>query len=82
LEWRPVYTDFNPERARDTENKLLDAVGRGINGNPNVRETIQLFTERWPCPGCSDVIAEFGRKQPFITFMVVDNNGDVIMPAR
>jgi len=70
------------ETYKDSENKLLDAVGRAINMNSGARGTIQLFTERPPCPSCDDVIADFGRKQPFITLMVIDNNGAVIKPPQ
>ena len=50
--------------------------------NSGARGTIQLFTERPPCPSCDDVIADFSRKQPFITLMVIDNNGAVIKPPQ
>jgi hypothetical protein len=64
----------------DTENKILDAIGRGINVDPQRVGVIQLFTERRPCPSCDDVIGEFGRKQPNITLMILDNAGNVIQP--
>jgi hypothetical protein len=64
----------------DTENKILDAIGRGINVDPQRLGVIQLFTERRPCPSCDDVIGEFGRKQPNITLMVLDNAGNVVQP--
>jgi filamentous hemagglutinin len=66
----------------DTENKILDEVGRFLDWDPGREGIIQLFTERAPCDSCSDVIAQFSRAFPRVTLMVIDNNNnDLIPPA-
>jgi hypothetical protein len=77
---RPVPTPDGGERPAedDTENKILDAIGRGVNMDAQRVGVIQLFTERRPCVSCDQVIADFSRKQPHIAVMVLDYAGNVV----
>ncbi len=68
-------------RCVDTEAKTLEQITRDLGavkhtdgsvdwGNTSVKGTINLFTEREPCPGCYGVIEQFnltGKKSPVST---------------
>lgn len=65
-----VETPVGHRRDLDSEYKILEEVAARHTDNPNVTGTVNLFTERPPCPSCTGVIDQFQRKFPNITLDV------------
>ncbi|MFE9690577.1 FG-GAP-like repeat-containing protein [Micromonospora sp. NPDC005806] len=61
----PKSRVFNPgERPFDSENKIFEHYAANLS--PNARGTINLYSERVPCPSCSSVIDQFREMFPGI----------------
>ena len=66
----------------DSEAKILNNVAAQLGENTSAKGTINLFTERAPCPSCSNVIEQFQAKYPNITVDVMDNGGVILAPTK
>nr|WP_299172743.1 deaminase domain-containing protein [uncultured Allomuricauda sp.] len=63
------------DRNIDTEYKILTELTHKIGDNPNVTGSIKLFTERAPCPSCSNVIDLFKDRYKLLDVEIIHNNG-------
>lgn len=74
----PVFKTFEtpPGHARnlDSEYKLLEKIAAQVTNNPNPRGTVNLFTERPPCPSCRFVKEQFEEKFPNIKVNLTHGN--------
>jgi len=61
------------KRNIDTEYKILSELSQRIGNNAYVTGTIKLFTERVPCPSCSNVIELFKEKYPLLDIEIIHN---------
>ncbi|MBU3847743.1 MAG: hypothetical protein H9855_12380 [Candidatus Acinetobacter avistercoris] len=65
------------DRAGDTEYKILESFAQTYKNKPNVKGSIDLFTERAPCKSCTNVIQEqFSHKYPNVQVRVYHDNGN------
>lgn len=71
---KPIFETFETppghKRNLDTEYKILEEIATRYADNPEVKGTVNLFTEIYPCPCCAGVIKQFERKFPNITLDV------------
>lgn len=65
-------------RDYDTEYKILNDIASQLGNNKNAKGTINLFTERFTCQSCTDVIMDFRREYTKITLNVLTNDGKVV----
>lgn len=65
------------DRAGNTEYKILEDFTQTYKNKPNVKGSIDLFTERAPCKSCTNVIQEqFSHKYPNVQVRVYHDNGN------
>ncbi len=57
-------------RIWDTEGKIMEELALQLGDNWNANGTIDLFTDRNPCPSCSGVMDQFQERYPNITINV------------
>ncbi|MDB9510635.1 deaminase domain-containing protein [Kamptonema animale CS-326] len=71
---QPFFQTFDvPDghsRAYDSEYKLLEELASRYGQMPNIKGTVNLYTERPPCASCSSVIDQFRLLFPNIELMV------------
>ncbi|WP_459480006.1 deaminase domain-containing protein [Clostridium saccharoperbutylacetonicum] len=90
-EGEPIYKaqKVDPDNARidtpeaylrdyDTEYKILNDIVEKLKGNENATGTINLFTERYTCASCSDIILKFRYDHPNIKLNILTNDGKVV----
>lgn len=90
-EGEPIYKaqKVDPDNARidtpeaylrdyDTEYKILNDIAEKLKGNENATGTINLFTERYTCASCSDIILKFRYDHPNIKLNILTNDGKVV----
>ncbi|MFJ2838740.1 deaminase domain-containing protein [Nocardia sp. NPDC087230] len=58
----PVSEDGNVRRPTDSEYKLLETLAQQLG--PDSKGTIELYSERKPCPACLSVIKQFEEQFP------------------
>ncbi|MDO3650907.1 deaminase domain-containing protein [Nocardia mangyaensis] len=58
----PVSEDGDVVRPTDSEYKLLETLAQQLS--PDSKGTIELYTERKPCPACLSVIKQFEEQYP------------------
>ena len=68
-------------RDRDAEYKLLN-YATTIIPDKNSHGTIILFSEKYACPSCSDIIMEFRDKYENIVLEVITGQGELIKPKK
>ncbi|NHQ85213.1 hypothetical protein HA050_03695 [Iodobacter sp. HSC-16F04] len=74
-----VVFESKIDRAVDTEYKILENFSQQYKMNNKVSATVDLFTERSPCVGCTDVISrQFLELFPNVEVRVYHNNGKII----
>ena len=75
---KPVNNPNSPiNRIQDTEYKILEDFAQTYKNKPNVKGSIDLFTERAPCKSCTNVIQEqFSHKYPNVQVRVYHDNGN------
>jgi hypothetical protein len=57
-------------RSYDSEYKILEELASRYSETPEVEGTVNLLTERAPCPSCNYVIAQFRSRFPNISLTV------------
>jgi hypothetical protein len=90
-EGEPIYKakKVDPDNARidtpeaylrdyDTEYKILNDIAGKLKGNEDATGTINLFTERYTCASCSDIILKFRHDHPNIKLNILTNDGKVV----
>ena len=68
-------------RDSDTEYKLLN-YATTIIPNRDSTGTITLFSEKYTCPSCSDIIMEFRDQYKNMTLDVITDKGKIIIPKK
>jgi filamentous hemagglutinin len=68
-QWQVDGPDAFP-RDTDGEFKLLEGVARRLVKNPNVRGSIDLFSEKPPCRSCSGAVEQFNSLYPNVELRV------------
>jgi hypothetical protein len=59
------------DRSLDSEKKVLEELTVIIGDNPEATGSVNLFSERTVCAGCSLAISQFQKKYPRIVLNVV-----------
>lgn len=90
-EGEPIYKakKVDPDNARidtpeaylreyDSEYKILNDIAEKLKDNENAVGTINLFTERYSCASCSDIILKFRHDHPNIKLNILTNDGKVV----
>ena len=88
--WRPNESSFQTfdavrkdgvtiPRYYDSEYKILSNLDSILNGNKNATGKVTLYTERRCCESCSDVVAQFSEKYPYVNTEIVHNNDKIIL---
>jgi len=74
LPQHPLFQAFEVppghSRAFDSEYKILEELASRYSETPEVEGTVNLLTERVPCPSCNYVIAQFRSRFPNISLTV------------
>jgi filamentous hemagglutinin len=73
----PLPNGYPLLRNVDSEAKILNNVAAQLGKNTSASGTINLLTERAPCPSCSNIIKQFGATYPNIKINVITNGGPI-----